>query len=254
MTAQQALLDTTANNLANVNTNGFKKMELDFQDLIYNTVEAPGAQASQGLQIPTGLQFGNGTRVAGTTKLFTEGVLENTTNQFDIAIEGQGFIQVNLPDGSIRYTRDGALQLNQNGQIVTSDGFLVQPQLTIPQDALSVSIGTDGTVSVITAGAPNVATPLGQLTLVRFINPAGLSSDGRNFFQETAASGPPITTIAGQNGAGTIQQGFLERSNVDVVQALISLILAQRVYEFNTRAAKTADQMLADTNNISAQP
>jgi flagellar basal-body rod protein FlgG len=252
--AQQTLLDVTANNLANANTTGFKRSQLDFQDLIYITEEAPGAQVSQGLQVPTGLQIGSGVRVSATTKQFTQGDLVNTGNQFDVAIEGQGFFQVNLPDGTVHYTRDGSLRLNQNGQFVTSDGFLIQPQITIPQDAVSVSIGPDGTVSVITSGAPNTATQIGQLTLVRFINPAGLSSDSRNLYSETASSGPPLTTIAGQNGAGTLQQGFLERSNVDVVAELVNLILAQRTYEFNTRAIRTADQMLSDLNQLAATP
>jgi flagellar basal-body rod protein FlgG len=252
--AQQTLLDVTSNNLANANTTGFKRSELDFQDLIYITVQAPGSQVSQGLQLPTGVQIGSGTRVSATTKDFVQGDLQNTGNQFDVAIEGQGFIQVNLPDGTLHYTRDGALRLNQNGQLVTTDGFLVQPQITIPQDAVSVSIGPDGTVSVVTAGAPNTSTQIGQLTLVRFINPSGLSSDSRNLYSETAASGPPLTTIAGQNGAGTFQQGFLERSNVDVVAELVNLILAQRVYEFNTRAIRTADQMLSDLNQLAATP
>jgi flagellar basal-body rod protein FlgG len=250
LNAQQTLVDNTANNIANVNTNGFKRSQIDFQDLIYLTERSPGADAAQGLNIPTGLQIGSGVRVAGTTKLFGEGVLQNTGNQLDVAIEGAGFFQINLPDGSIRYTRDGALRLNQNGQIVNTDGFILQPPLTIPNDAVSVGIGTDGTVSVITSGAPNTSTQVGQLSLVRFVNPAGLSAQGRNFFAESAASGPPIIAIPGQNGAGNIRQTFLEGSNVDVVKELINLILAQRAYEFNTRAVRTADDMLAGLNNL----
>lgn len=251
LNAQQTLVDNTANNIANVNTNGYKRGQIDFQDLIYLTQRSPGAEAAQGLNIPTGLQIGSGVRVAGTTKLFQEGVLLNTGNQFDVAIEGQGFFQINLPDGSIRYTRDGALRLNQNGQVVNSDGFILQPPLTIPNDAVSVGIGTDGTVSVITSGAPNTSTQIGQLSIVRFINPAGLFAQGSNLFSETAASGPPLIAIPGQNGAGMIRQGFLEGSNVDVVSELTNLILAQRAYEFNTRAVRTSDDMLANLNNLS---
>jgi flagellar basal-body rod protein FlgG len=250
MNAQQTLVDNTANNLANVNTTGFKKSQADFHDLIYITQRSPGSESAQGLQVPTGLQIGSGVRVAGTTKLFTEGVLENTGNQFDVAIEGNGFLQITLPDGSIRYTRDGGLRLNQNGQMVNSDGFLVQPQITIPADAISVRIATDCTVSVISSGSPNASRPIGQLQITRFINPAGLSSQGNNLYAESGASGAPIPTTPGQDGAGTIRQGFLERSNVDVVSELVNLILAQRAYEFNSRAVRTADEMLSNTNNL----
>jgi flagellar basal-body rod protein FlgG len=252
MNAQQTLVDVTANNLANVNTTGFRKSQTDFQDLIYVTGRSPGSDAAQGLQIPTGLQIGSGVRVAGTTKLFLEGVLENTGNDLDIAIEGQGFFQVTLPDGSIRYTRDGTLRKNRDGSLVTSDGFLIQPQITIPPDAVSVGVGADGTVSVISSGSPNTSTPVGQLQVARFVNPAGLSSEGRNLYSESASSGPPQLTTPGLNGAGFLRQGFLERSNVDVVQELVNLILAQRAYEFNTRAVRTADQMLSATNNITS--
>ncbi len=250
MNAQQTLVDVTANNLANVNTTGFKRSQADFADLIYITERSPGADAAQGLQVPTGLQIGSGVRVAGTTKLFSEGTLENTSNQFDVAIEGQGFFQITLPDGSIRYTRDGAFRLNRDGSLVTADGFLLQPQITIPPDAVSVGIGADGTVSVITSGAPNTSTPVGQITLTRFVNPAGLSNEGRNLFAESAASGSPQIATPGQNGAGFLRQGFLERANVDVVRELVNLILAQRAYEFNTRAVRTADEMLSNTNNL----
>ncbi len=250
MNAQQKLVDNTANNLANVNTTGFKRSQADFADLIYVTERSPGADSAQGLQVPTGLQIGSGVRVAGTTKHHTEGVLENTGNQMDVAVEGAGFFQITLPDGSIRYTRDGAFRLNRDGSFVTSDGFLIQPQISIPPDAVSIGIGADGTVSVITSGAPNTSTPVGQITLTRFVNPAGLSAEGRNLFAETASSGAPQIATPGQNGAGFLRQGFLERSNVDVVAELVNLILAQRAYEFNTRAIRTADEMLSNTNNL----
>jgi flagellar basal-body rod protein FlgG len=251
MNAQQTVVDTTANNLANVNTNAFKRSEIDFQDLIYINQRPPGAEISQGLQVPTGLQVGSGVRVAGTTKSFTVGTLENTGNQFDIAIEGDGFFQVTLPNSSTpRYSRDGALRINQQGNLVTTDGFLVSPQITIPQDAQSVTIGTDGTVAAITASSPNTVTQIGQLQLNRFINPAGLSSEGRNLYAVTASSGTAQAANPGQNGAGLIRQGFLERSNVDVVTELVHLITAQRAYEFNTKAVQVADQMLSDTTNL----
>jgi flagellar basal-body rod protein FlgG len=250
MNAQATVIDNTANNLANVNTNGFKKGQADFQDLIYVTERVPGSEASQGLQVPTGLQVGSGVRVAGITKVFSQGGLVNTQNPNDVAIEGQGFLQVTLPNGEIRYTRDGALRLNAVGNLVTSDGFLISPQITIPQDAVSLSIAPDGTVSVINAGAGNASAPLGQLSLVRFPNNAGLSAKGRNLFAETASSGAPITATPGLNGTGLVRQGFLERSNVDVVTELVGLILAQRAYEFNTRAVRTSDNMLSATSEL----
>ncbi len=250
MNAQTTAIDNTANNIANVNTNGFKKGQTDFQDLLYINQRTPGSDAAQGLQVPTGLQVGSGVRVAGITKVFTTGSLVNTQNPFDVAVEGDGFFQVTLPSGELRYTRDGALRVNAQGSLVTSDGFLISPQITIPQGVVSVSVGSDGTISAQNAGALNASTNLGQLTLVRFVNPAGLSAEGRNLFAETASSGAPVIATPGQNGVGFTRQGFLERSNVDVVTELINLILAQRAYEFNTRAVRTADNMLASTTDL----
>jgi flagellar basal-body rod protein FlgG len=250
MDAQTTFIDNTANNIANVNTNGFKKGEISFQDLLYVNNVPPGATAAQGLQVPTGLQIGSGTRVSGIAKVFTAGTLVNTQNPFDVSVEGDGFFQVTLPDGELRYTRDGGLRLNSQGNLVTSDGFLITPQISIPPQAVSVSIGSDGTVSILNAGALNASTVLGQLALVRFQNPAGLSAEGRNLFAETASSGAPIISTPGQNGVGLTRQGFLERSNVDVVSELINLITAQRAYEFNTRAVRTADNMLASTTDL----
>lgn len=249
MNAQQTVIDNTSNNLANVNTTGFKKGQADFQDLIYVTQRVPGSEAAQGLTVPTGLQIGSGVRVAGITKVFSPGAVVNTGNPLDVAIEGDGFFQVSLPNGETRYTRDGALRLNSVGNLVTSDGFLISPQVTIPQEALSVSIGADGTISVLNAGSPT-PTSVGQLTLVRFPNPAGLSAEGRNLFAESASSGSPNTATPGLNGTGFLRQAFLERSNVDVVSELVNLILAQRAYEFNTRSIKTADNMLAETSQL----
>lgn len=250
MNAQTTFIDNTANNIANVNTNGFKRSILDFQDLLYVTRIAPGTDGSQGLPVPTGLQIGSGTRVSGITKIFTEGNLVNTGNTYDIAIEGDGFFQVLLPDGEIWYTRDGSFNINANGNLVTSDGFLLSPPLTIPLQAVSVTIGADGTVSVINAGAPQASTIVGQLTLTRFLNPAGLLAEGRNLYAETGSSGPPLQATPGQNGIGLVQQGYVEQSNVNVVTELVNLILAQRAYEFNTRAVRTADNMLASTTDL----
>jgi flagellar basal-body rod protein FlgG len=250
MKAQELVVDNTANNLANVNTTGFKRSQMEFQDLLYVTKRAAGTEAAQGLQLPTGLQIGSGVRPASNTKIFSEGVLENTDNRLDVAIEGDGFLQITLPSGETRYTRDGALRLNASGNVVTSEGYLVQPQITLPQDILSISIGIDGTVSVITAGAPNTSTTVGSLTLVRFPNPAGLSSEGGNLYAETAASGSPTTGTPGQDGFGTLRQGFLERSNVEVVSELVNLIMAQRAYEINSRAIRVGDEMLSTANDI----
>lgn len=247
MNAQSTVIDNTANNLANVNTNGFKRGQADFQDLLYVNQRTPGADAAQGLQVPTGLQIGSGARVAGITKVFTTGSLVNTQNQNDVAIEGEGFFQVSMPNGELRYTRDGALRINSVGNLVTSDGFLLNPQLTIPPQATSVSIAADGTVSVTTAGVTN---QIGQLTLVRFQNSAGLSAEGRNLLAESASSGAPVIATPGQNGAGLLRQGFLERSNVDVVTELVNLIVAQRAYEFNTRAIRSSDAMLQATTDL----
>jgi flagellar basal-body rod protein FlgG len=250
MNAQSFALDTTANNLANINTTGFKRNQADFQDLIYVSRVTPGSQAAQGQQVPTGVQVGSGVRISGTSKIFDEGSLVNTNNPLDVAIEGQGFLQIILPNGERRYTRDGALALNTNGNLVNQDGFLVDPQITIPQDAVSISVGADGTVSVINAGAANASVSLGQLTLVRFPNPAGLSAEGRNLFSETASSGAPIIATPGQSGTGLLRQGFLERSNVDAVTELINLIVAQRAFEFNSRAVRAADEVLSNTTNL----
>lgn len=250
MAAQQLVLDNTANNLANLNTTGFKRTQVEFQDLLYSTLRQPGATSTQGQQIPTGIQIGNGVRVAGTTRLFTTGTLENTGNSLDMAIEGDGFFQVSNPNGGFRYTRDGSFRVNSTGQLVTADGYFLEPRITIPTDYLTVNILTDGTISVTTAGSPTTATPVGQLTITRFPNPAGLSGEGRNLFSESPASGTPQPFTPGQSGTGQVRSGFLEHSNVDVVQEMVNLIQAQRAYEFNTKAVRVADEMLSSSNDL----
>lgn len=250
MNAQTTAIDNTSNNIANVNTNGFKKGQTQFQDLFYVNNRPAGVDNAQGVQFPSGLQIGSGVQVSAINKVHTQGAIVQTGNKYDMAIQGDGFFQVILPGtGEIRYTRDGAFGLNATGNLVNPDGFLLSPQVTIPSDATEVSIGLDGTISVIQPGT-TVATPVGQLNIARFQNPAGLSAEGHNLFAETVVSGTAIQTTPGQNGAGTIQQRSLERSNVDVVTELVNLILAQRAYEFNTRAVRTADNMLASTTDL----
>ncbi len=250
MRAHETVVDATANNLANVNTTGFKRSQVEFQDLLYQTVREPGTQGATGLFVPTGIQIGSGVKVSGTTKIFTEGVLESTNNQLDMAVEGKGLFQVLLPNGQIRYTRDGSFRPNGNGQLVTADGYFMQPPIALPTNTLNVTIGTDGTVSVVTAGAPNTSAVIGNITLTRFVNPAGLRAEGRNLYNQTIASGPPITGTPGINGLGTLQQNFLERSNVQVVNELIKLITAQRAFEASQRAVLTSDRMLETANGM----
>lgn len=247
MQAHSTVVDTTANNLANVDTTGFKRSQVEFQDLMYQTVRAPGTQGANGLEVPTGIQVGSGVRTAGISKIFTPGVVENTGNNLDVSIDGEGFFQVQLPSGDARYTRDGTFRRNSTGELVTADGFQFQPPIIIPSDALSVTIGSDGTVSVITSATPQ-STTVGNISISRFPNPGGLSSEGRNLFSETSSSGAAIPGTPGVNGAGTLQQGFLERSNVQVVTELIRLITAQRAFEASQRAVLTSDQMLQTTN------
>lgn len=248
MIAQQTVVDTTANNLANVDTTGFKRSQVDFQDLLYQTVRAPGTQGATGAEVPTGIQIGSGVRTAGITKIFSVGNLENTSNTLDIAINGEGFFQVQLPNGDQRYTRDGSFRTNSTGQLVTADGFLLQPPVTIPPDTLSITIGTDGTVSVI--NAQGLSQTVGNILTARFPNNSGLASEGRNLFSETTASGAAQPGTPGDNGFGSLQQGFLERSNVQVVTEMIRLITAQRAFEASQRAVLTSDQMLQATNGM----
>ena len=246
--AQQTRMTVISNNLANVNTTGFKRGRASFEDLMYQTVRQPGGQTSQQTQSPTGLMVGTGVRVVATDKTFTQGNFLQTNNPFDLSINGRGFFQVQMPDGTIQYTRDGSFQIDSQGQLVTSSGYPVQPGINIPANAQTVTIGADGTVSVQIAGdaAPQ---QVGSLTIADFINPAGLQANGENLFSETAASGAPQTGAPGQSGLGRLLQGSLESSNVNVVEELVNMIETQRAYEMNSKAISTTDQMLAYVSN-----
>ena len=241
--AQQTNVDVISNNLANVSTNGFKRQRPVFEDLLYQTLRQPGAQSTQQTQVPSGLQLGTGVRPVATARIFTTGNLQNTGNPLDLAVNGNGFFQVTLPDGSVSYTRDGAFQLDSQGQVVTSNGYPLQPTITIPPNALSITIGSDGTVSVLAAGA-TAPTQVGQIQLANFINPAGLQARGENLVLETAASGTAQTNVPGTNGLGALNQGFVETSNVNVTEELVNLITAQRAFEINSRSIQSSDQML----------
>jgi flagellar basal-body rod protein FlgG len=241
--AQQFNVDVISNNIANVSTNGFKRARPIFEDLLYQTLRQPGAQSSQLTALPTGLQVGLGVAPVATVRNFTNGNLQQTGNSLDLAISGRGFFQILLPDGTTGYTRDGSFQLDNQGQMVTALGYQLQPSITIPADALTVTIGSDGTVSV-TQPASTSPTQVGTLQLADFINPAGLQSRGDNLFLETAASGPPNVNQPGTNGLGTLNQGFVETSNVSVTEELVNLITAQRAFEINSKAVQTSDEML----------
>ena len=248
MTAQQLMVDTIANNLANINTTGFKRSQIDFQDLLYVTMREPGTEVASGINTPGGLEIGSGVRAASTIKVFTAGEFQNTGRNLDIAIRGDGFLQVTLPTGDLRYTRDGALQINANGELVTTTGYLIEPAISVPIDAVSVSIEKDGGVNVTdVSGTQSV---VGTIQLARFPNPSGLSSEGDNLLAETEASGTPTTGTAGESGFGSIQSGFLEKSNVQMITELVNLITAQRAYEINSRAIKVGDDMLRTANSI----
>ena len=243
MEGQQTKLDAISNNLANVGTNGFKRAGVVFEDLMYQTLRQPGAASSEQSTLPTGLQIGLGVRAAASTRSFTQGTLQQTGNQLDVAIKGQGFFQVQLPDGTTGYTRDGGFQVDAGGVLVTNAGYPVQPGITIPANALSVSISDDGIVNV---AIPGQVAPqnVGQFQLANFINPAGLESKGQNIYTETVASGPPNAGAPKANGLGAVQAGMVEGSNVNVVEELVSMIATQRAYELNSKAVQTSDQML----------
>jgi flagellar basal-body rod protein FlgG len=241
--AQQTNLDVISNNLANVSTNGFKASRAQFQDLLYQNVRQPGAQSTQQTELPSGLQIGTGVTPVAAERLHIQGNLSQTGNSLDVAIQGNGFLQVLLPDGSTAYTRDGSLQQNAQGQLVTAAGYSIQPPITIPSNALSITIGTDGTVSVTQPSSPN-GTQVGTLQLANFINAAGLQSYGQNLYLQTASSGAPTTGTPGLNGLGTLNQGSVETSNVNVVQELVNMIQVQRAYEMNSKAVSASDDML----------
>jgi flagellar basal-body rod protein FlgG len=241
--AQQTQMDVVSNNLANVGTNGFKRSRAVFEDLLYQTMRQPGAQSSQQTQVPSGLQVGTGARAVASVKNFTQGNLQQTGNQLDLAINGQGFFQVLLPDGTTGYTRDGSFQVDAQGQVVTSNGFPLQPALTIPPNALAITVGQDGTVSVTHSGSAQ-PVQVGNIQLANFVNAGGLQAHGQNLYIETAASGTPSTNAPGSNGLGLLNQGAVETSNVNVVEELVSMIQTQRAYEINSKAIQTSDQML----------
>lgn len=249
MEAQSLNIDVISNNLANVSTTGFKRSRADFQDLLYQNLRPVGVASSTSTEVPTGIQLGQGTRPVAVQKIFLQGDYQNTQNELDLAIEGDGFFQVLQPNGETAYTRAGAFKLDKDGRIVTSDGFPLEPETTVPNDSLSISVGTDGTISVKKAGQSE-PTEIGTIQMVRFVNPAGLQSIGRNLELQTSASGEPITGIGGENGFGTIAQGFLEMSNVSVVEEMVNMIVAQRAYEINSKAIQTADEMLQIANNL----
>jgi flagellar basal-body rod protein FlgG len=241
--AQQTQMSVTANNLANVATNGFKRSRAVFDDLLYQNVTQVGASTSQNTYAPTGLQLGTGVRVVATERSYTQGSLDQTGNALDLAIQGRGFFQVLQPDGTVAYTRDGSFQTNAQGQLVTMNGYQIQPAITIPTGAQSITIGTDGVVSVQVAGQ-SAPTQVGQVQLADFINPAGLQTVGGNLLVESAASGSPTTGNPGITGLGTLVQGSVEASNVNVVQEMVDMISTQRAYEMNSKAIQTTDQML----------
>ncbi|MCC3145181.1 flagellar basal-body rod protein FlgG [Halanaerobium sp. Z-7514] len=248
MNSQQTNIDVISNNLANVNTGGFKKSKLNFADLIYSNLRQAGTPNAQGAEIPTGTEMGHGVRINSTQKIFSQGNITNTDNDLDMAVEGDGFFRVERPDGSFAYTKDGSFKIDSNGQVVTSDGYSLSPQINIPQDAREITITSDGSVNIINSAgqSQNVA----QLELYNFSNPAGLSSDGRNLYTETAASGQALAGTPGQEGYGTVLQGFLEMSNVKVVEEMVNMIAAQRAYESNSKTIQASDEMLQTANQI----
>lgn len=249
MEAQNLSITVIANNLANVSTTGFKKSRADFQDLLYQTIRTPGATSAESLQIPTGIQVGMGVKPVSVQKIFLQGDYQQTGNNLDTAIEGDGFFQILMPDGTTAYSRDGAFKLNSDGQIVNSDGYTLEPAITIPSNTTNISISSDGKISVTQAGS---TTPkqVGQIELANFINPGGLNSLGKNLFQPSGSSGDPTTSNPGTNGLGTISQGNIEMSNVNVVEEMVNMIVSQRAYEVNSKAVQASDQMLQITNNM----
>jgi flagellar basal-body rod protein FlgG len=241
--AQQTQLDVISNNLANVSTNGFKRSRAIFEDLLYQTLRQPGAASSQQTTIPSGLMLGVGVRPVATEHIFVQGSLQKTENALDLAVNGQGFFQVQMPDGTLSYTRDGAFQMDSTGQIVTSSGYPLSPAITIPSNATSITVSRDGIVSVVQSGS-TTATQIGTIQLATFINVGGLQSVGENLFVETASSGTPTPNTPGTNGSGVLNQGYVETSNVNVAEELVQMIQTQRAYELNSKVVSTSDTML----------
>ncbi len=249
MQSQQINIDTIANNIANVNTTGFKQGRAEFQDLLYQNIRPAGTASSASSTFPVGLQLGLGTRPVATDRIFTQGDMKQTGNNMDFVIEGKGFFQVRMPSGELGYTRDGSFHRNAEGILSTADGYPLEPQITIPADADSIVVGKDGTVSVTTAGQ-TAPQQVGTIQLANFQNPAGLNAVGGNLYMASGASGDPITGNPGENGLGNVNQGFLEQSNVSVVEEMVNMIVAQRAYEVNSKAVRVADDMLSQINNL----
>ena len=249
MGAQQLNLDVIANNLANVNTVGYKKSRADFEELLYQEKRLPGASSSPETQIPTGLHIGLGVRPVATEKIFTEGNMEQTGNALDLAIEGDGFFKILLPNGEFAYTRNGSFKLDRDGRLVTPTGYPMDPEISIPEDTRNITISADGIVS-ITQGDSDIPTEVGNIELAKFINPGGLRPMGQNLFLVTEASGDEITGVPGEEGLGHLSQGFLEMSNVNVVEEMVNMIISQRAYEMNSKAIQTADEMIQTVNQL----
>lgn len=248
MDAQMLRINTISNNLANADTTGFKKSQVDFADLMYVTEKWPGGGQTETTQMPTGLEVGSGVYPVSSLKVFSDGVVTNTAGELDLSIAGDGFFQVETPTGEIKYSRDGSFRMGPDGTVLNSQGFPLYPRLTIPQDATGVSVASDGTVSVSSPGAD--PTTVGTIQLADFVNPAGLSSEGGNMFAETVASGPANTGSPGRDGLGELKQGYLEMSNVEVVQELVNLIVAQRTYELNSKVVRAGDRIMQAANHV----
>lgn len=249
MYAQKLNVDNISNNLANVNTTGFKKAKLEFQDVLYEVMRMAGATTTLGFEVPVELQIGYGAKAVASQRIFSQGNLVNTGNPLDLALDGDGFFMVEMPDGTIGFTRDGSFKLSRDGDMVTSEGYLLTAGISIPAEAETISIGVDGTVSIVNAGETE-ATEIGQLTIAKFLNPAGLSAMGRNLYEQTTASGDYIEGVAGLDGLGLIRTGYLEMSNVETVEEMVNLIVAQRSYEINSKAIQTAEDMMQIANNL----
>jgi flagellar basal-body rod protein FlgG len=250
MNAQQVHLHTIANNLANVSTTGYKKISVEFQDLVYESLKEPGSQTTELTRRPSEVQVGLGTQLVATSRIFSQGSIKQTNAPLDLTIEGEGFFQVLQTDGTIAYTRDGSFKITENGEIVTSDGFPLEPLITVPQDTMTLNIALDGTVSGTVAGITE-PSEFGRIELARFVNPAGLKSIGRNLYVKSVTSGDPILDYPGELGMGNIRQGMLEQSNVDIVEEMINLVLAQRAYEINSKVIKASEDMLSVASRIS---